>query len=175
MPGLCASLILGLDFQSRHKSIVFEYFGPEPSLSVCGLSTLNVNPPQPFANLSPDCRTIAAKTRRYSQEDLQFIDNEVQSLLEEGIIEPSLSPWRAQVVVTKDENHKKRLAIDYSQAINRYTLLDAYPLPMIIDLVNKIAQYQVLRTIDLRSAHYQIPLKDDDKPYSAFEARNCLY
>ena len=59
--------------------------------------------------------------------------------MEEGIIEPSNSSWRAQVAVTKDENHRKRLAIDCSQTINRLTLLDA--LPRVNDTVNNIAQH----------------------------------
>ena len=90
-------------------------------------------------------------------------------------MEASLSPWRAQVVVTKDENHKKRLAIVFSQTINRFTLLDAFPLPRISDMVNKIAQYRVFSTIDLRSAYQQVPLKEEDKPYTAFEARGNIY
>ena len=118
---------------------------------------------------------IATKSRWYSQEDLFFIDGEVERLLKEGIIEPSKSPWRAQVVVTKDENHKKRMAIEYSQTINKFTLLDAFPLPRIDELVNQIAQYRVFSTIDLRSAYHQVPFKNDDKPYTAFEARGCLY
>jgi hypothetical protein len=134
-----------------------------------------MEPPEPFANLTPDCHPIATKSRRYSQEDLLFIDGEVERLLKEGIIEPSKSPWRAQVVVTKDKNHKKRMAIDYSQTINKFTLLDAFPLPRINELVNQIAQYRVFSTIDLRSAYHQVPLKNDDKPYTAFEARGCLY
>ena len=48
-----------------------------------------------------------------------------------------------------DENHRKSLAIDYSETINRFTLLDAFPLPRISDMVNKIAQYRVFTTIDL--------------------------
>ena len=78
-------------------------------------------------------------------------------------------------MVTKDGNHGKRLAIDYSQTINRFTLLDAFPLPRMRDLVNNIAQYKVFSTIDLRSAYHQVPLKDEDKTYTAFEARNNLY
>ena len=78
-------------------------------------------------------------------------------------------------MVTKDENHKKRLAIDYSQTINRFTLLDAFPLPRMTDLVNNITQCKVFSTTDLRSAYHQVPLKDEDKPYTAFEARNNLY
>ena len=175
LPGLCTDLTLGLDFQSKHKNVIFNYGGPEPPLVVCGFSTLNMEPPEPFANLTPDCHPIATKSRRYSQEGLFFIDGEVERLLKEGIIESSKSPWRAQVVVTKDENHKKRMAIDYSQTITKFTLLDAFPLPRIDELVNQIAQYRVFSTIDLRSAYHQVPLKDDDKPYTAFEARGCLY
>ena len=41
-------------------------------------------------------------------------------------MDPSSSPWCAKVVVTKDENHKKRLAINYYQKTNRFTQLDAF-------------------------------------------------
>ena len=175
LPDLCADLILGRDIQSRHKNVVFNYGGPEPPLSVCGFSTLNISPPEPFANLSADCHPIATKSRRYSRDDLDFIDKEVQRFLKQGIIEPSKSPWCAQVVVTKDENHRKRMVIDYSQTINKFTLLDAFPLPRINDLLNEMAQYHVFSTVDLRSTHHQVPLKDEDKPYTAFEASGCLY
>ncbi len=77
--------------------------------------------------------------------------------------------------VTRSESHKKRLAIDYSQTINRFTLLDAYPLPRIDDTVNAIAQYQVFSTIDLRSAYHQVSINENDKPYTAFQAGNALY
>ena len=137
MPGLCCDLILGLDFQSQHDSVTFKYGGTKPPLSVCGFTTLNIEPPSPFENLTADCHPIATNSRRYSQDDLTVIGNEVERLLKEGIIEPSQSPWRAQVVITKDENHKKRLAIDYSQTINRFTQLDAFPLPRISDTVNE--------------------------------------
>ena len=42
-------------------------------------------------------------------------------------------------------------------------------------MVQKIAQYSVFSTIDLRSAYHQIPLKEEDKPYTAFEASGGLY
>ena len=105
----------------------------------------------------------------------KFIEKETQRLLREGIIETSNSPWRAQIVVTKDDNHKKRLAIDYSQTINRFTLLDGYPLPRIDDTVNKIAQYRVFSTIDLRSAYHQVPIRKEDKVYTAFKSDGSLY
>ena len=69
LPELCADLILGIDFQSQHSSVVFHYGGSEPPLSVDGLSTLNVDLPELFVNLTADCHKIASKSRRYSEED----------------------------------------------------------------------------------------------------------
>ena len=175
LPGLCADVILGQDFQQQHASVTLKYGGKLPPIVLCGLTTLCVNPPELFANLTADCHPIASKSRRYNIDDRKFIEEETRRLLKEGIIEPSNSPWRAQVVVTKDENHKKRLAVDYSETINRFTLLDGYPLPRIDETVNKIAQYRVFSTIDLRSAYHQLPIKHADKPYTAFESSGSLY
>ena len=41
-------------------------------------------------------------------------------------------------------------------------------------MLNDSAQHRVFSTIDLRRAYHQVPLKDEDKPYTAFEARNNL-
>ena len=88
-------------------------------------------------------------------------------MYKEGIIEDSTSPWRAQVLV--HHGHKKRLVIDYSQTINRYTELDAYPLPLIDELVQKIADNKIYSKIDLKSAYHQVPLHVDDRKFTAFE------
>ncbi|XP_059804785.1 uncharacterized protein LOC132380106 isoform X2 [Hypanus sabinus] len=142
--------------------------------TTCSLSTLKVPPPPLFANLTPDCKPVATKSRRYSAGDRAFIQSEVQRLLREGIIEPSSSPWRAQVVVVQT-GQKNRMVVDYSQTINRFTQLDAYPLPRIADMVNQIAQYKVYSTIDLKSAYHQLPICPEDRPYTAFEAGGRLY
>ena len=62
-----------------------------------------MDPPCPFENLTADCHPIITKSRQYNREDTDFIDKEVKRLLAEGIIEPSRSPWRAQVVVTGNQ------------------------------------------------------------------------
>ena len=134
-----------------------------------------MDPPQLFANLSDDCRPIASKSRKYSRDDSVFISSKVKRLPAEGIIEPSLSPWRTQVVVVKGENCRKCMVLDYSQTINRLTLLDAFPLLHINELVNGIDQYRVFSTIDLRSANHQVLFRQEEYPYTAFEAGGGLY
>ena len=91
-------------------------------------------------------KPIATKSRRFSKPDKDFIHSEVKRLLAEDIIEPSNSPWRAQVLVTTNDRQKKRLVVDYSQTINIYTELDAYPLPRIDEMVKKISSYENFKT-----------------------------
>ena len=112
------SVIAGLNFQSQYDNVTFKYNGTKPPLSVSSLTTLNIEPKSPFKNLTAECHPIVTKSPQQKKDDLTFISNEVERLLKEGIIEPSQSPWRSQVVVMKDKNHEIHLAIDYSQTIN---------------------------------------------------------
>ena len=81
----------------------------------------------------------------------------------------------SRLLVTKDERHKRRMVVVYSQTINKFTLPDTYPLPNIGEQVSKIAKGAVFGTIDLKSTYYQLPLCPEDRPYKAFEACGMLY
>lgn len=175
LPNACSDVILGHDFLNRHSELKMPLLGEDPPFKVCGMTAANVETPSLFANLSPDCKPIATKSRRHPVADEQFIATEVKELLKSDIIEPSSSPWRAQVLVTTNERHKKRMVIDYSQTINKYTYLDAYPQKRVDDLVEKVSQYKHFSTLDLQSAYHQIPLKENEKPFTAFEAAGNLY
>ncbi|GFS08848.1 retrovirus-related Pol polyprotein from transposon opus [Elysia marginata] len=167
LPDLCADVILGHDFLGIQESVSLL---TDPKTLSIFLAAANIEAPSLFENLTEDCKPIATKSRRHSLLDERFIESEVQKLLKEEIIEPSLLPWRAQVLVTSGERHKKRLVIDYSQTINKYTLLDAYPLPRLDKMAETISRYKYYSTFDLKSAYHQILLKESDKEYTAFEA-----
>ena len=95
--------------------------------------------------------------------------------MKEGIIEPSSSPLRAQVLVVTRDNHKKRMCIDYSKTINKYPLFDGYSLLNMQNLVHKVAQYSHFSTLDLKSTYHQVEILIEDGPYTAFEAKGKLY
>ena len=171
---LCTDLILGTDFQSRHSKLIIDYGGPESPVTFCALTAMKVEPPKLFEHLSPNCKPIRTKSRRHGVQNRLFMEKEVRRMLAEGIIEPSTSSWRAQALVSRD-GVKPRMVIDYSQTINRYTLPDAYPLPRVDEVVNNIAKFRVMSTLDLRSAYHQVALHPDDKLYTAFEVGGKLY
>ena len=79
------------------------------------------------------------------------------------------------VVKNPSQPDKKRLCVDYSQMINQYTELDAYPLPRIDAMINNLAHYRVFSTIDLRNAYHQGPIAKDNIKYTGFEANGHLY
>jgi len=73
-------------------------------------------------------------------------------------------------LVVNQSNVKKRLCVDYSVTINRYTYLDAYPLPRIDEVINKVAQDTFYSSLDLKSAYHQVSLALEKRSMTAFEA-----
>ncbi|KRY22914.1 Retrovirus-related Pol polyprotein from transposon gypsy [Trichinella patagoniensis] len=151
LPNACTDVIIGQDILQLHSNLTVSSGGPKAPLTICGLALAKIPAPSLFANLSTNCKPVAVKSRRYSVAEAKFINDEVRRLLAENIIEESCSPWRAQALVVTSDNHKKRMVIDYSQTINRFTLLDAYPLPKISDMVQAISKYRFFSTVDLKT------------------------
>ena len=80
---LCSDVILGLDFHSQHSQLVFEFGGASselvihPNESSCALVAAKVEAVSLFSNLSSDVKPIATKSRRFSKEDQEFIQDTV--------------------------------------------------------------------------------------------------
>ena len=169
-------VILGQVFMFKHQIVNIHLGGPLPTLHLGALDAVKTSTPvRLFQHLKSECPPIASKSRRYSRSDSVFISYEVKRLFKEGLIEPSNSPWRAQPLVVTQENHKRRMVIDYNKTVNKYTLLDAYPLPRMRDVVQNVARYKVYSTLDLTSAYHQVELPPQDRLYTAFEADGALW
>jgi len=175
LDNLATEVIIRKKIFKEHESATFTFEGHRPPLTLIALKKMSVPFPKPFSHLSENCRPVADKPRKYSQADLYFICDETQRLLSDDLIEPSNSPWRAQVLVVTKQTGKRRMVIDYSRTINRFTQLDAYPLPCIDEIVNELAQYQVFTTVDSKSAYHQLELNLRDCEFSTFQSGNALY
>ena len=176
MENLIADVVLGEEFMRKHESIHIQFGGEQPQLTLCGLEAMEgIPPPELFKHLKSNCHPVVTKPRKFSKSDADFIEETVTEQLKDDIIEPSKSPWRSQVIVVKAENHRRRMVQDYSQTINPFTYLDAYPLPSTLDIVTKVAQYSHFSTLDLKSAYHQILIPEEDRKYTAFQAGDGLY
>ena len=112
-PGLCCDVILNQDFMNHHSSVSFSFGGPRKSRIIsnstaCCVPSASVNSPSLFLNLTPNCKPIFTKSWRFGNEDKHFIQSEIDTMLQEGVIEESISPWRAQVLIVSDKRKKKK-------------------------------------------------------------------
>ena len=104
-----------------HKEIAFKLSGTQEGLAVqnpasCGVATSKVKSQRLFNNFDPNVKPIAIKSRRFNETVQSFIKEEVKQFAV-GIIEPSYSPGRAQVLVAKDEQHKRQMVVDYRKLL----------------------------------------------------------
>ena len=95
-------------------------------------------------------------------------------MLQEGIIEPSNSPWASPVVLVKKKDGSLRYCIDYRK-LNAVTRKDSYPLPRIDESLDTLKDARYFSTLDLASGYWQIELSEDAKQKSAFCTTSGLY
>jgi hypothetical protein len=81
-----------------------------------------------------------------------IIDEEVDKMLAEGVIEPSESPWSSPIVLAKKKDGNHRFCIDFRK-VNEVTRKDAYPLPFINVILDKLRRAGYISTIDLKSGY----------------------
>jgi len=76
--------------------------------------------------------------------------------LRKGILRHSRSPYSNLALIVPKPNGRWRLVVDLRE-LNKITKLDAYPLPLIHLLYNKVSKEKVF-LIDLKDGFYQIPV-----------------
>jgi hypothetical protein len=106
--------------------------------------------------------------------ELKELKEQLQDLLDKGFIRPSASPWGAPVLFVKKKVGSMRLCIDYRE-LNKVTIRNKYPLPRIDDLFDQLRGSEVFSKIDLRSGYYQLRVKEEDIPKTAFRTRYGHY
>ena len=86
---------------------------------------------------------------------------------EQGIIEPSTSEWASPVVLVKKKDGALRLCVDYRK-LNGASLSDAYPMPRIDELIDRLGHARYITTLDLTRGYWQVPLAESANSKSAF-------
>lgn len=113
--------------------------------------------------LSHKIETVGPPIRqRYyplSPVKLKLLNEEIDKMLEIGVIRPSKSPWSSPVVMVTKKDGSVRFCVD-SRKLNSVTVRDSYPLPRIQDILDNLRGARYLTSLDFRSAFWQIPLAD---------------
>lgn len=112
---------------------------------------------------------VPIKQRHYpaSRPIQSFINSELDKMLQMDVVEPSSSAWSNPIVVVKKSSGDYRFCLDFRK-LNELTKKDAYPLPYMSSILDKLGNSSVLSSLDLKSAFWQIPLSPESKEKTAF-------
>lgn len=94
--------------------------------------------------------------------------------LDNKIIRMSTSPWASPVVLAKKKDGTWRFCVDYRK-LNQVTRQDAYPLPLIDQILEKLVGKRFYSTMDLASGYWQIEIDEKDKEKTAFISHMGLF
>ncbi|KAG1461513.1 hypothetical protein G6F56_005713 [Rhizopus delemar] len=119
--------------------------------------------------------TVTRDFRRSPAEN-EAIAKEVDMMLRKGVIVLSTSEWCSPVVLIKKFDGSLRFCVDYRN-LNKVTVKDKFPLPLISDLLEQLEGYSIFTTRDLKSGFWQLPLNKEDgsAKKTAFQANGSLY
>ena len=117
---------------------------------------------------------IKEPLRRVPYHAAEEIDKHVNDMLDGGVIERSSSPWAAGVVLVRKKDGSTRFCVDYRK-LNGLTIKDAYPLPRIDDSLDSLSGSAWFSTLDLCSGYWQVSVKEEDRPKTAFVTRKGLF
>ena len=127
--------------------------------------------------LKPDSRPFRIPPYRTNPRMRDEIEKQVNSMLKDDIIEPSVSPFSSPVVmVVKKTDQSLRFCVDFRK-LNSITELDSHPLQRIDDSLESLGSCDasIFSTLDLNSGYWQIKMADDSKKYTAFATTSGLY
>ena len=102
------------------------------------------------------------------------MEQELQKMLEEGVIRPSKSEWASPITLVPKKEGSIRFYVAYRK-VNAITQKDAHPLPLIQDIFDSLSGAKVFSTLDLKSGYWQIPIHEDDIKKTAIITHTGLY
>jgi hypothetical protein len=109
------------------------------------------------------------KHRQYpmSPVELQLVKDQLTELIEKDWIVPSKSNYAAPILLVRKKDGGIRMCVDY-RSLNKRTILDKYPLPLIDDLTSVLRGATVYSKLDLKSGYHQVELEKRDQHKTAF-------
>ena len=104
----------------------------------------------------------------------QGVARQLETMQQQGVIQPSKSPWASPVVLVRKKDGTHCFCVDYRR-LNSVTKTDTYPLPRIDDLLDQLGHSKYFTTLDLAAGYWQIRVHPASQEKTAFVTPQGLF
>ena len=111
---------------------------------------------------------------RITEARREAIQAEVRRMLQLRVIEESRSAWSSPVVLVPKPDGSYRFCNDFRR-LNEASEFDAYPMPRVDELIERLGPARYLSTLDLTKGYWQVPLTRAAREKTAFSTPGGLY
>ena len=130
-------------------------------------TTISTTPLTQMSIDTGDSDPVSQKPYPVAVKHYQWVKEEIDKLLEAGVIRNSHSSWSAPIIVVPKGDGGKHLVIDY-RALNKVTRKFVWPMPKVEDIFSQLNGAKYFSTLDLRAGYHHIGLTTDLIPKTAF-------
>ena len=109
-----------------------------------------------------DAKPTAQRFYRQSPTKHSIIEEQIQTLVRQGLLEPSTARWTSPVVLVKKKDGSWRLCGDFRK-LNSVTKPQAFPLPRLEDVWDMLGDKHasIYSVCDISATYWQIPMHPD--------------
>ncbi|VDI81408.1 Hypothetical predicted protein [Mytilus galloprovincialis] len=98
----------------------------------------------------------------------------LEKMLQSGVIQPSVSEWASAPVLIRKRDGSVRWCVDYRR-VNGACSRQIFALPLVEECLDTLAGNVWYSKLDANSAYWQVKIKEEDRPKTAFITKYGLF
>jgi hypothetical protein len=111
--------------------------------------------------LVPGAQPVTVRPYRYPARHKDELERQCSVMLVQGLIRPSLSVFSLPVLLVKKHDGSWRFCVNY-RALNAITVKDAFPIPVVDELLDELHDAKFFTKLDLLSGYHEVCMRTDD-------------